>query len=91
MEQKCKLFSHRLTQPLLCLYAWENIQKSQMNTCPEDVQFRISAETFLLKFNAVCCSLVRKVSVNQTLSHGSTVNAESGKEAESDSVTVPTG
>lgn len=40
MEQKCELFSHQSTQPLLCLYAWENVQKSRMNTCPEDVQFQ---------------------------------------------------
>lgn len=46
-EQKCKRFSRKLTQLLLCLHAWENTQKSQMNTCPEDVQFHISAETFL--------------------------------------------
>lgn len=35
-----------LTRPQLCLYAWESIQRSQTNTCPEDVQFHISAETF---------------------------------------------
>lgn len=60
-----------LTQSQLSLYAWEFVQKTQMNGCPEDVQFHISVQTFLWKFNAALSP--RKVS---TLSHGWVVLSE---------------
>lgn len=63
--------SSSLTQSQLSLYAWELVQKTQMNGCPEDVQFHISVQTFLWKFNAAL--LLRKVS---TLSYGWVVLSE---------------